>query len=433
MRKRALFSATAAIAAIAAVVLCVFCLSGCILDTGGGMETETIVESLPQNLDPQLNISAIGEKVIEKMFKRLVAVEEGKIVLSAAESYTVSGDRTEYLFTIRERESWTDGEAVTAQDYAFAFSRIADPSSYSPYAERFSGIESVNAEDARTLRIRLKSPDNRFLYFMASAAASPCREDFFLSTHGRYGLLRETLIGNGDWQLTTWLMDTGTLRLSGKTSGNEEGHSILYRLPKEGEPLSAETRERVYGLTFREDGTFGSESARKAVLLDLPAEYHDSPAGFTPESDAGLSFPAANPSLARLLYRAAVTETDQARLVLLVSEESGLYDRVAALSQIWQQDIGLFFSIEVIPETEVISRMETGDYDAALVSLGNGCGEPFGELELFAEYAGEEFSDLYDQAVQAPEEQAGALYAECERKAFENGLFIPLFQTEGET
>ena len=228
-------------------------------------------------------------------------------------------------------------------------------------------------------------------------------------------------------------MDTGTLRLRGKTSGNEEGHSILYRLPKEGEPLSAETRERVYGLTFREDGTFGSESARKAVLLDLPAEYHDSPAGFTPESDAGLSFPAANPSLARLLYRAAVTETDQARLVLLVSEESGLYDRVAALSQIWQQDIGLFFSIEVIPEMEVISRMETGDYDAALVSLGNGCGEPFGELELFAEYAGEEFSDLYDQAVQAPEEQAGALYAECERKAFENGLFIPLFQTEGET
>ena len=102
MRKRALFSATAATAAIAAVVLCVFCLSGCILDTGGGVETETIVESLPQNLDPQLNISAIGEKVIEKMFKRLVAVEEGKIVLSAAESYTVSGDRTEYLFTIRK-------------------------------------------------------------------------------------------------------------------------------------------------------------------------------------------------------------------------------------------------------------------------------------------------------------------------------------------
>ena len=62
----------------------------------------------------------------------------------------------------------------------------------------------VTAPDEQTVVFTLRQPDNRFLYLLSTEPASPCREDFFLSTHGRYGLTLQTILGNGDYRVTTW-------------------------------------------------------------------------------------------------------------------------------------------------------------------------------------------------------------------------------------
>ncbi len=417
---------------ILAAVLFLCTLGGCILDTGSE-EREIAVSSFPENLDPALYTTEEEAEVIARIFKRLVTLgDEGEILPSAAETFAVREDGLEYTFMLDASLCWSDGERVRAEDYAFALQRILLPDTGSPYAEWLSAVKEIRVQDEDTLILTLSKPDNRLLYFLSGPAASPCREDFFRSTHGRYGLSIDTILGNGDWRLTTW--EDGKLRVRGKSGTAHEGESVCFLKETEENGRLVQTAGAVYGLRLNESGTFSSESLRQALLYDLPRELADFPEGFSIGSDASLLYPSYDQEEAYALYRKGVSESKPSeKLTLLIPEESeapGLYDRLCTLSQIWQRDLGLYFSIERTSLREIRRLVKAGEYDAALMELDTGWGEPYGELENFLENADTDFLSLYTQAVSASEEESGELYAACERKIFEKGLFIPLFCTE---
>jgi len=211
---------------LAALMSCMTVLSAC-SDNGIGYTFKANIEFNPENLDPQLACDKSSLIIIGNMFEGLMKLnEDGSVVNGAAESYNVSEDGMTYTFKLKDNIYWEgvgDFKAkLSADDFVYAFKRIYDSSTNSPYRDTFkciknaSAIENglkdvdslgVRADDALTLTIELDYPYYNFIYLLTSTAAMPCNEEFFISTKGRYGLAPEATISNGAFYLKEWNYD----------------------------------------------------------------------------------------------------------------------------------------------------------------------------------------------------------------------------------
>ena len=212
-------------AALFGVMSLTACGSG---DDGSGGEFNVVISSNPGNLDPQLAEDKESFYVIRNIYGTLMDIDgSGMIVNGTAQSYTVSSGGLTYTFKLREGLCWqglssSETVSLTAYDYEYAFRRIYDPQTHSPHTERFSDIKNsmavyggamsssqlgVKAVDELTLEITLEYPDCEFLKLMAHPAASPCNEQLFLSTRGRYGLAADATYACGAFYITDWNYD----------------------------------------------------------------------------------------------------------------------------------------------------------------------------------------------------------------------------------
>lgn len=126
----------------------------------------------PSTLDP-LRLQDPGSFIVARQLyeglTRWDAVEE-RAVPAIAEGWSTSDGGRTWLFRLREGTSFHNGEIVTAQDFVFAFDRIAQKANASELAytlEKVEGFDKVNgtgradhlsglhAIDDRTLGIRL--------------------------------------------------------------------------------------------------------------------------------------------------------------------------------------------------------------------------------------------------------------------------------------
>lgn len=441
----------------AALLLClmlIFALTGCLSE-----EQETLypLSASPVNLDPQLAQGEDTDFVIRHLFEGLVAVLDGEIVPAAAERWEVSDDGMQYIFTLRADGSWSDGEPLTAADFVYAFTRLFDPATHAPAASDFTAIKGaqqrLDGEDVplgvqakgTTLTFTLSHPDNRFLYLLTTAPASPCREDYFLGTHGRYGLERNAILGNGPFYLSTW--DADYLRLRGR-QGTAAAETVL-RLDIGGEASDAvweladgEGESLVYGLLFNEtDELFSEKAVRQALFYDLP-ETPEAPLSILSpalrEGMDALQLPQQDIAMARSLFKSSLSAAGDAVYgrSVLISEESGLSEAFSALAQVWQRDLGLYLAVEILPEAELESRVETGNFDCALTVLPPDYAHPAGVLshfvsdsrENFCGYDSEDYDALFAQAVRENDpDTAAKLYEQAEQLLADDAVFLPLF------
>ncbi len=214
---------------IIAASICMTLLSSC-KDDNDGMDGSfnAVISSNPQNLDPQLANDKESYFVIRNIYATLMDIDsDGRIANGAAESYTVSDDGLKYTFKLRDGIMWyglsSDEEvSLTAYDYEYAFRRIYSPDTHSPHTERFSAIKNslavyegavpdnklgVYAIDKSTLVIELEYPNCDFLKLLTHPAASPCNEELFLSTQGRYGLSAADTYSCGAFYIADWNYD----------------------------------------------------------------------------------------------------------------------------------------------------------------------------------------------------------------------------------
>ncbi len=75
---------------------------------------------------------------------------------------TVSKDQKTYTFHLHHDAKWSDGKKVTAQDFEYAWKRVVNPATKSPYAYIFSGIKNADAilagkADYKTLGVKATS------------------------------------------------------------------------------------------------------------------------------------------------------------------------------------------------------------------------------------------------------------------------------------
>jgi oligopeptide transport system substrate-binding protein len=186
-------------------------------DTGAQTESEPQVLRLnlsePATLDPALAEDVVSGAVIRAMFDGLVRLDKDGIPQrSLAERIEVSEDKLTYTFTLRD-SCWTNGDPVTADDFAYAWIRALDPHTASGSAYQYYILKNgaafhagkVNAEevgvkalDKKVLQVTLEYPAP---YFLATCS-------FFYPVH------RKTVEGNKEWaRHSGTLVSNGPFRL----------------------------------------------------------------------------------------------------------------------------------------------------------------------------------------------------------------------------
>jgi oligopeptide transport system substrate-binding protein len=203
-------------------------LPGC-RDSGNGRNYEFSLNlaSNPGNLDPQLATDSASIEIIKNTFCGLMKRNgNGSVTPDLADSFTMSEDGKKFTFKLCENVFWVSkneySASISAEDFVFAFERIFNPASTSPYPEDFLCIKNaekiingeknfteigVTAVDEMTVEFELEYPYAGFLELMTHTAALPCNEEFFVSTKGRYGLDPGTSISNGAFFVDDWNYD----------------------------------------------------------------------------------------------------------------------------------------------------------------------------------------------------------------------------------
>ncbi|MBB6217515.1 oligopeptide transport system substrate-binding protein [Anaerosolibacter carboniphilus] len=180
------------------------------------------LDSVPSMLDPQLAVAEAEQHVINNIFEGLMREVNGKIENGVASSYSISQDGTVYTFKIRDAK-WSDGKAVTAQDFEYAWKRGLDPNTGAEYAFLLYHIEgaeeynqgegsaknvAVKAIDAKTLQVTLTQPTPYFLKLTTSPIYMPMRADIVTKNQEGWGTQPNAFVSNGPFQISKTSMET---------------------------------------------------------------------------------------------------------------------------------------------------------------------------------------------------------------------------------
>jgi oligopeptide transport system substrate-binding protein len=141
------------------------------------------MKSEPLSLDPRKPYDVASNNFLKMCFDGLTRVGlDGIPQLAVAEAITVSPDQKTYTITLKETY-WSDGQPVTAQDFALSWKAQLDPSFPGQAAHLLYVLKNaraaklgkcandaigVTALDERTLYIELSYPNPVFLSMLAS-------------------------------------------------------------------------------------------------------------------------------------------------------------------------------------------------------------------------------------------------------------------------
>ena len=187
-----------AVSLLLAALLCASVLVGC-ADGGDGVSLSVSVGSRVTTLDPIYAEDINSQTVLVHLYENLMKVAPdgaggAAVVNGMAKSVDVEENfdgTVTYTFRLRSAR-WSDGQSVRASDFVYAWQRLADPDSYSPYAALLSvvcGYEEaraagdmsllqVTAKNASTLVVTLNGNYDWFLREVCTSPATmPLRQD----------------------------------------------------------------------------------------------------------------------------------------------------------------------------------------------------------------------------------------------------------------
>lgn len=512
------------ISALICAVICVLAAVSCDSnndkpqgDGSGHMYNASLLNN-PQSLDPQYANDESSNTVITNLYSGLMRFDgNGNIGCCNAESYDISQDGLVYTFKLCEENYWffdkndndriDDNEyfPVIADDYVFAFQRLLDPVMQSPYAEDFSCVKGgraiingsasavtagVKATDDYTLVIELEYPSADFLNLLATNAAVPCNEEFFISTKGRYGLDEESVMSNGAFFVRQWFYDSygknNILYMKKNTVNSLEDNKVYpsflsFTIEKNQTDINARfdndkidcitsmnvgsyskrkynftsSQSITLGLVFNpEDEVYSNLNLRKAIASSINREELQEQLSDDVKTAYGIIPPAVtllgrsyreltsdkifdiySESETSSYFSSAKQELNVESfdtVKILVSTESIDSGYLHLLSQHWQDVLGYYIGVEEVTRDEFEERIKSGDYQIALYPLKGTYNSGVSVLEQF------EKSEL----IKVPEETAGVIkslrtcgsstdlinkFSQAEQKILNEFKFIPLF------
>jgi ABC-type transport system substrate-binding protein len=183
-----------------------------------------LAASFPSSLDPRDLATPDSLLLASQVFDGLVTYDPTTldVVPAAAERWTVKDGGARFIFHLRPGMVFHDGSPVRAQDFEFAWNRLADPVAANPYAFllervagfreyqeklRVPGLSGVIAADDLTLEVTLTRPWPDFVALLGHPALSPVPP----SANGVGFALQP--VGNGPYRLAAPISPGGPLVL----------------------------------------------------------------------------------------------------------------------------------------------------------------------------------------------------------------------------
>ena len=180
--------------------------------------TYRVLDDFP-SIDPGIVEDVSGAEIVRDLFEGLYNQDaDGNLVPGVALSHTVSDDGLIYTFTLRPEAKWSNGDPVVAGDFVYAWRRVADPATASPYSWFISLMGIVNADavlegtmtpdqlgvsatDDHTLVVTLVAPKPYFPQMTVQATTFPVLQSN-LEEFGDSWTEPGHMIGNGAYTLT---------------------------------------------------------------------------------------------------------------------------------------------------------------------------------------------------------------------------------------
>lgn len=206
-------------------------LSAC----GGSNETSTATSGSAANADQVIQVSTAGElstldsgqytdvnssdmigQVTEGLY-RLDANGDPELAIAASDP-EVSEDGLVYTFTLRDAK-WSNGDAVKAGDFVYAFQYVADPANGSSSSNQMDVLKNgskvrqgeadatdlgVKAIDDQTLELTLESPITYLNQILVGTPFMPKNQAFAEEKGKDYGLSADNFVGNGPFLISGW-------------------------------------------------------------------------------------------------------------------------------------------------------------------------------------------------------------------------------------
>ena len=197
---------------------------------GSGSGTSTLAVCLasePDTLDPALNSAVDGATMVSHLFAGLAKWSQdssGKLVIVAdcAEELVDGVENADgtvtYTYTLRDGLKWSDGQAVTAGDFEFAWKRAASVELAADYGYMFEVVDgyndvwadspaadaelNVHALDDKTLEVTLYNAVSYWNELLAFPTYFPVRED--VVANEAWATDPSTYVGNGPYTMTEW-------------------------------------------------------------------------------------------------------------------------------------------------------------------------------------------------------------------------------------
>ncbi|PFP30829.1 ABC transporter substrate-binding protein [Bacillus sp. AFS073361] len=218
---------------LAAVLMLSSILAGC---SGGndekasGTSAKNVKQELtlnalsePPAIDPAMATDTTSGWVLDHIFEGLYTKDkEGKPVLGAAKEAKASEDGKTYTFILRDDAKWSDGSAVTAQDFEYAWKRVLNPetgSQFAFYLYYIKGAEEYNkgkgpvenvgvtAKDDKTLVVELNAPLGYLNELLTMWTFYPVKKEL-VEGNKNWAAEAAGYISNGPFKMTEWKHDS---------------------------------------------------------------------------------------------------------------------------------------------------------------------------------------------------------------------------------
>ena len=171
----------------------------------------------PDTIDPALNSASDGGTLINHAFEGLMRLSTDGVTYEEglAEKVEISEDNLTYTFTLRDGLKWSDGSALTANDFVYSWNRAIAPETAADYAYMFECIEgyadgklNVTAVDEKTLEVKLIAVTPYFLELCAFPTYLPVQQAAVEAGGDAWATDPSTYVVNGPYKLVEWQHDS---------------------------------------------------------------------------------------------------------------------------------------------------------------------------------------------------------------------------------
>jgi oligopeptide transport system substrate-binding protein len=177
----------------------------------------------PESIDPAVVTGQLEGRICYALFDGLLHFDRfGKPQAAIAEHWDVSSDGKVYTFHLRPDAKWSNGDPVTATDFARSWERVLRPDTASEYAYLLYDIKDaklfnegtvtdfgkvgIKAVDDRTLTVELDAPVPYFLDLCAFVTLLPVHIPT-VEKNGDDWIKPGKLVNNGPFLLKDWRLN----------------------------------------------------------------------------------------------------------------------------------------------------------------------------------------------------------------------------------